>query len=279
MRRIETWICFAIAVVLILFSYTAHGDSYFRKATVGIAPVVTVYESADTLYIDTDMTDLISVGDEVKVVSKLDSLSIEQFTVTAITSAKIDIDDTWDHPTITDGRLELVGPQLTVFDDSKTVAFRVDKQPMFPLRSAFPDTTGYIGGEMWMSTTGDSLYFYKSDHTITSLERIIASADQTIAAGTTITVATGISRVVSDGGAVTVTADPTLAAGTYDGQEITIQGTHDTNTVTIQDEANNPGSTLELEGNANFTFGLRDTMDLVWYASQAKWCEKGRSDN
>ncbi len=177
MKRIETWICFALAVVLILFSQIAHGDSYFRKAAVGIAPVVTVYESADTLYFDTDMTDFIFVGDEVKVVSMLDSLSFEIFTVTAITSAKADINSTWDHPTITDGRLELVGPQLTIFDDSKAVAFRVDKQPMLPLRSAFPDTTDYIGGELWMSTTGDSLYVYENDHTIEYFTRATSLGD------------------------------------------------------------------------------------------------------
>ncbi len=34
------------------------------------------------------------------------------------------------------------------------------------MHSAFPDTTGYLGGEMWLGATGDSIYIYKSDHTM-----------------------------------------------------------------------------------------------------------------
>jgi hypothetical protein len=88
-------------------------------------------------------------------------------------------------------------------------------------------------------------------------------------------------RYVRVGGtaALTLTSDPTITAGSSDGQEIIVQGVDDVNTITIQDESNNPGSTLELVGDVNFLIGKGDIWHGIWDSGDSKWYEIGRSDN
>ena len=62
------------------------------------------------------------------------------------------------------------------------------------------------------------------------------SSDTAITAAGGITVTKAIMRVAGNGGAIDITADPQIAAGT-DGQVVIIQGTHDTNTITLDDGA------------------------------------------
>lgn len=73
--------------------------------------------------------------------------------------------------------------------------------------------------------------------------------------------------VESDGGAVTVTADPPIAAGTFVGQELTIIGTSDTDTIQIDDAAG-----LNLNGTVIIEDG--QVLNLLWIGSV--WLETFR---
>ena len=76
-----------------------------------------------------------------------------------------------------------------------------------------------------------------------------------------------IKFIVGSGGAVTVTANPQIAAGTSIGQDLTLIAEHATNTVTIAD-----GNGLALNG--AWVGGLNSVIDLVW--DGAVWVEKSR---
>lgn len=105
------------------------------------------------------------------------------------------------------------------------------------------------------------------------------SGDQSLAAGSTLTVTNGIMRVVGDGvGAVTLTSTPNIAAG-FDGQVVIIQGTSDTFTVEFQDEGNLASSGLKLHGGNNAILGKGDILMVTYDAGDSLWYEVSRSDN
>lgn len=83
-----------------------------------------------------------------------------------------------------------------------------------------------------------------------------------------------IARVVGNGGAVTLSAAPSVSDGSADGQYCIIQGTHDTNTVTINDNTN-----VQLAGGAAVALGKGDTLTLIWDSGDSDWYETSRSDN
>ncbi len=126
MSTIKTLIFLTVATVLILFSHVSHG-AVFNSAIIGTVPVAHIYSGADTVYIDTDVTGDYSIGDEIRIKETSgDSLHTETFTIGAITSAKIDLDSPWDHPTMTDGLLLPVDKELVVLNDGKTFLIAVD---------------------------------------------------------------------------------------------------------------------------------------------------------
>ena len=100
---------------------------------------------------------------------------------------------------------------------------------------------------------------------------------QSISAGTQIGMARSGEFVQGNGGPVTITATPSLTAGFFDGQEVTIMGVDNTNTVTIQDGSVLSGSGVVLTGGANITLGLFDTVTLKWVADADTWVEISRS--
>jgi hypothetical protein len=79
-------------------------------------------------------------------------------------------------------------------------------------------------------------------------------------------------RVVGSGGAVTLTAVPTITPTSTDGQLLIIQGTSDANTVTLQDSATLPGSQLNL-GAGTRVLGAGDIIFLVWDLATTSWSE------
>jgi len=80
--------------------------------------------------------------------------------------------------------------------------------------------------------------------------------------------------VAGSPGAVTVTATPSVSAGSADGQLLRIVGTNNTNTVTLQDQANLASSGLSLNGN---WVGAKDSvLNLHWDATQSLWVEDAR---
>ncbi len=73
---------------------------------------------------------------------------------------------------------------------------------------------------------------------------------------------------------VTVTATPSITAGTQEGQILYVAGTDSTNTVTLQDAAGLTGSGLQLNG--TWVGQLYSTLCLYWNASATAWVEFAR---
>jgi hypothetical protein len=72
----------------------------------------------------------------------------------------------------------------------------------------------------------------------------------------------------------TVTATPSITAGTADGQILHVIGTSATNTVTLQDNAGLAGSNLQLNG--TWVGGLYSQLDLHWDNTLGYWVEDNR---
>lgn len=79
-------------------------------------------------------------------------------------------------------------------------------------------------------------------------------------------------RVQGSGGAVTVTANPAISAGTTDGQELILEGSNGTNTLTI-----NNGNGVEQNGTV--LLGVGDKIAYIWNAGASVWSESWRSLN
>jgi hypothetical protein len=80
--------------------------------------------------------------------------------------------------------------------------------------------------------------------------------------------------LIGSPGAVTVTATPSVTAGTADGQLLRLVGTDATKVVTLQDQANLAGSGLSLNG--NWAGGKDSVLTLHWDAGQSLWIEDSR---
>lgn len=98
------------------------------------------------------------------------------------------------------------------------------------------------------------------------------SAIQSLLAATAISPNAGKVRVVGNGGAVTLTATPTITSPVDDGQLLLVMGTSDANTVTLQDEASLAGTKLQL-GAATRLLGAGDHILLSWDATNSFWYE------
>lgn len=95
---------------------------------------------------------------------------------------------------------------------------------------------------------------------------------QTLLAAETITATEMIIPVSGNGGAITLTSDPQIAAGTVNGETKTLIGTDDTNTLTVVN-----GSGLSTDNGLSFTLGEDDNIKFTWYNS--RWIETARKDN
>ena len=95
------------------------------------------------------------------------------------------------------------------------------------------------------------------------------SSDIAITAVGGITVTKAIMRIVGDGGAIDITANPQIAAGT-DGQVVIIQGTSDANTVKLDD-----GNGLALS--ASITLAAQDNITLMYDSGDSEWIETSRT--
>lgn len=83
-----------------------------------------------------------------------------------------------------------------------------------------------------------------------------------------------IQFITGSGGAVTVTATPSITNCTNAGQGLSLIGESATNTVTLQDNANLASSNLQLNG--NWVGGLNSVLNLVCDAASGKWVETSR---
>jgi hypothetical protein len=75
-------------------------------------------------------------------------------------------------------------------------------------------------------------------------------------------------QIVSDGGAIFITADPQITAGSTN-DKITLEGTSDTNSVQLVN-----GTGLSLAGGVSFTLGLGDIICLIY--TNSVWRETSR---
>ena len=154
-------------------------------------------------------------------------------------------------------------------------------------------TAGYVltsdanGNATWQAPTGGSTTTISANGaslngstlTDTDLDGIVAFTPTAgavpVDADTSIAVTNSIMRIEGNGGPVTMTADPQIAAGEKDGQFLIVKGMSDTNTVTFVD-----GQGIELAFNGiQFTLGAGDTLTLIYDAIDTKWIEVSRSDN
>jgi hypothetical protein len=101
-----------------------------------------------------------------------------------------------------------------------------------------------------------------------------------VVAGTGVTVGNFREHMLiqGSGGAVTITATPSIAVG-QNGEKICFVGYSDPNTVTFQDESVLANSSLQLAGGVDATLGLGDTLCLIYITAQADWFEVSRSNN
>lgn len=125
----------------------------------------------------------------------------------------------------------------------------------------FTATTGQIGA----FTNATSARFNGTTFTPPSAIQSLLAASAVSANASTI-------RVVGNGGAVTLTSTPTIAAPAIDGQRLRIRGTDNTNTVTFQDEGSLAGTKLQL-GAGSRVLGLGDVLELEWDATSGFWWE------
>ena len=95
------------------------------------------------------------------------------------------------------------------------------------------------------------------------------STDTSITAAGGITVTRAIMRIAGDSGAIDITADPQIVAGT-DGQIVIIQGTHDTNMVTLDN-----GTGLALS--AQIILAKNDNITLMYDSGETVWIETSRT--
>lgn len=125
------------------------------------------------------------------------------------------------------------------------------------------------------SFAGDTNHTWDKDNDILTLGGtlskivVVPSSDTSITAGGGITVTNVIQRVVGSGGAVDITANPQIAAGS-DGQLVIIQGTNDTNTVKLDD-----GTGLALCGGVSMTLGNNDNISMMYDSGASEWLEWG----
>ena len=99
------------------------------------------------------------------------------------------------------------------------------------------------------------------------------SATTNITAGGGITVTRAIMRIQGSGGAVTVTANPEIAAG-QDGQIVVLEGMSSTNTVKLTN-----GTGLRMAGGVSFTLDNGATITFIYDATNSVWTETSRSAN
>jgi len=91
--------------------------------------------------------------------------------------------------------------------------------------------------------------------------------------GATITFGSSYYMKIVGSGAINITADPQITAGSQ-GNIITLQGTSDSNSVLLEN-----GTGVELSGGVSYTIGNNDVITLVYDSTKAKWVETSRQKN
>jgi len=151
--------------------------------------------------------------------------------------------------------------RLTASTDN--VSIGADAEPSTQKLQVTGDTftTGEFIEQTGSSGTGDTV--------VNNSLIFVPSADTSITAGGGITVTNSLMRVQGSGGAVDITANPQIAAGT-DGEIVIIQGVSDVNTVKLDD-----GTGLALCGGVSMTLGNNDNISFMYDSGETEWLEWG----
>lgn len=114
---------------------------------------------------------------------------------------------------------------------------------------------------------------------LTRLQNIIdfgnpASSDTDISAATGIQKTNDLMRVQSaTSGNTTITANPQITPGSYDGEVLQIEGLDAVKTVTISN-----GTGLAIKSGATFVLGLNDFIEFSWNRAAELWIEIGNNN-
>jgi hypothetical protein len=158
----------------------------------------------------------------------------------------------------------------------------VDPAAPGALTSTAPTTATYFISPVGVATSATTLLLNGAGPATTTYIDSVPNGAPTVtgtrASPSSIVAGTGISFTANhiyniwfiqgSGGAVTVTANPQISAGTTVGQKLTLIGRSDTNTVTISN-----GTGLSL--NSSAVLGADDVIQLIWDGTN--WTEMSRS--
>ncbi|MFZ5365432.1 MAG: hypothetical protein ACOZBH_04535 [Patescibacteria group bacterium] len=95
----------------------------------------------------------------------------------------------------------------------------------------------------------------------------------------TITATATRMRITSSVGNVSMTATPTIADGSVDGQMLILQGTDDGNVLTLQDESSLANSGLQLTGGSDCALASGDILMVMYNYATDKWLGMVCSNN
>ena len=99
-------------------------------------------------------------------------------------------------------------------------------------------------------------------------------AQNITAAGNTVGSTSSLQEITATGGSVVLTSTPNVAAGTLDGQRLTILNLDTANAVTFASKNTQAGSGILL-GAAARIVGIGGHLDLIWSSARAAWVETG----
>lgn len=156
--------------------------------------------------------------------------------------------------------------QLSVFNTfANDAAFEADK-----------GSAGAVGDIYYNTTTNNIRYYRAADGWVNMLKEVISASrgsPNAITAGGGITASVSaqaeIQYVQGSGGAVDITANPQISAGTFAGQKLLLVGRSDTDTLKLDH-----GTGLALNGSC--TLASDSTICLVWDGTN--WVELFRND-
>jgi hypothetical protein len=151
----------------------------------------------------------------------------------------------------------------TTFDVNSTTVSIADTN--ITLDGAFTKFTQSFGAIQMIPGSGATF-------TVNGAMTFVPSTTVSVAAGVSIPVTNSIVKIVGNSGPVNLSNGHQLTTGA-DGQIIILRGTNNTNTVTLE-EANG----LALTDGLSFILGNKDTMSLMYDASDDQWIEISRSD-
>jgi hypothetical protein len=194
------FIVYGILVLLpLLLWFNEARPADIATLVMGSPPIGSVKRDSTTVWTDDDLTAAGGLfnGALITIKGYPDSLGLKHnATVSGLTSAYFEMSSAWPYGDLTTAKIVLRDP-IVAYGSNGIMEFRytstdslysyytaaLDSSQIAPasiatddlsrlmylkMQTAYtplPDTTGFLGGEMWWST-GDTLYVYKSDHTI-----------------------------------------------------------------------------------------------------------------